>query len=163
MLGNAIGPVQPLDVVIRNIARSRWIRQRNSGWRLGCLRQSGGRSQRSARRCDLSATSKFIFKFKRNIQSIRFACLFLALEESNSACSRTGWGPRHLIARQNGAIVGLVPCYLKSNSQGEYVFDHGWANAYESAGGRYYPKLLASRSVYAGYRSAASDLPRQRP
>lgn len=69
---------------------------------------------------------------------------FLALEESNSACSRTGWGPRHLIARQNGAIVGLVPCYLKSHSQGEYVFDHGWANAYESAGGRYYPKLLAS-------------------
>jgi predicted N-acyltransferase len=49
-----------------------------------------------------------------------------------------------LIARQNGAIVGLVPCYLKSHSQGEYVFDHGWANAYESAGGRYYPKLLAS-------------------
>lgn len=69
---------------------------------------------------------------------------FSALEASNSACSRTGWGPRHLIARQNGAIVGIVPCYLKSHSQGEYVFDHGWANAYESAGGRYYPKLLAS-------------------
>lgn len=49
-----------------------------------------------------------------------------------------------MIARQNGAIAGLVPCYLKSHSQGEYVFDHGWANAYESAGGRYYPKLLAS-------------------
>ncbi|MCB1394032.1 GNAT family N-acetyltransferase [Nitrobacter sp.] len=69
---------------------------------------------------------------------------FLALEASNSACSRTGWGPRHLIARQNGVIVGIVPCYLKSHSHGEYVFDHGWANAYESAGGRYYPKLLAS-------------------
>ncbi|WP_347262883.1 GNAT family N-acetyltransferase [Nitrobacter sp.] len=69
---------------------------------------------------------------------------FMAVETSNSACARTGWGPRHLIARQNGAIVGIVPCYLKSHSQGEYVFDHGWANAYESAGGRYYPKLLAS-------------------
>jgi predicted N-acyltransferase len=49
-----------------------------------------------------------------------------------------------LIARLDGAVVGVVPCYLKSHSQGEYVFDHGWANAYESAGGRYYPKLLAS-------------------
>lgn len=69
---------------------------------------------------------------------------FIALESSNSACSRTGWGPRHLIARQDGSIVGIVPCYLKSHSQGEYVFDHGWANAYDSAGGRYYPKLLVS-------------------
>jgi predicted N-acyltransferase len=69
---------------------------------------------------------------------------FTALEASNSACSRTGWKPRHLIARLDGAVVGVVPCYLKSHSQGEYVFDHGWANAYESAGGRYYPKLLAS-------------------
>jgi predicted N-acyltransferase len=69
---------------------------------------------------------------------------FSALERSNSACARTGWGPRHLIARRNGAIVGLVPCYLKSHSQGEYVFDRGWADAYERAGGRYYPKLQAS-------------------
>jgi uncharacterized protein len=49
-----------------------------------------------------------------------------------------------LIARLDEAVVGIVPCYLKSHSQGEYVFDHGWAQAYESAGGRYYPKLLAS-------------------
>ncbi|MEH6950285.1 GNAT family N-acetyltransferase [Nitrobacter sp. NHB1] len=69
---------------------------------------------------------------------------FTALEASNSACPRTGWRPRHLIARLDGAVVGIVPCYLKSHSQGEYVFDHGWAQAYEGAGGRYYPKLLAS-------------------
>ncbi|MDB5619216.1 peptidogalycan biosysnthesis protein, partial [Tardiphaga sp.] len=69
---------------------------------------------------------------------------FLALEKSNSACARTGWGPRHLIARRGGAIVGVVPCYLKSHSQGEYVFDRGWADAYERAGGRYYPKLQVS-------------------
>src|SRR5258705_1670606 len=69
---------------------------------------------------------------------------FSALEESGSACARTGWGPRHLIARLDGAIVGVVPCYLKSHSQGEYVFDRGWADAYERAGGRYYPKLQAS-------------------
>src|SRR3978361_761600 len=69
---------------------------------------------------------------------------FSALEESGSACARTGWGPRHLIARLGGAIAGIVPCYLKSHSQGEYVFDRGWADAYERAGGHYYPKLQAS-------------------
>ncbi len=69
---------------------------------------------------------------------------FSALEESGSACARTGWGPRHLIARLDGAIAGIVPCYLKSHSQGEYVFDRGWADAYERAGGHYYPKLQAS-------------------
>jgi predicted N-acyltransferase len=69
---------------------------------------------------------------------------FSALETSGSACARTGWGPRHLLARLDGAIAGIVPCYLKSHSQGEYVFDRGWADAYERAGGRYYPKLQAS-------------------
>ena len=69
---------------------------------------------------------------------------FSALENSGSAVARTGWAARHLIARENGAIAGLVPCYLKNHSQGEYVFDRGWADAYERAGGRYYPKLQAS-------------------
>ena len=69
---------------------------------------------------------------------------FSALEASGSACARTGWGPRHLVARLDGVIAGIVPCYLKSHSQGEYVFDRGWADAYERAGGRYYPKLQAS-------------------
>jgi uncharacterized protein len=69
---------------------------------------------------------------------------FAALEASGSACARTGWGPRHLLARVDGEIAGIVPCYLKSHSQGEYVFDRGWADAYERAGGRYYPKLQAS-------------------
>src|SRR5213079_1278616 len=69
---------------------------------------------------------------------------FAAAEASGSACARTGWGPRHLLARRDGAIAGIVPCYLKSHSQGEYVFDRGWADAYERAGGRYYPKLQVS-------------------
>src|SRR6266480_3822288 len=69
---------------------------------------------------------------------------FAAAEASGSACARTGWGPRHLVARLDGKIAGIVPCYLKSHSQGEYVFDRGWADAYERAGGRYYPKLQAS-------------------
>jgi predicted N-acyltransferase len=69
---------------------------------------------------------------------------FSALESSSSACARAGWGPRHLLAKVDGRIAGIVPCYLKSHSQGEYVFDRGWADAYERAGGRYYPKLQAS-------------------
>jgi uncharacterized protein len=69
---------------------------------------------------------------------------FSAIEGSGSAIPRTGWGPRHLLARLDGEIAGIVPCYLKSHSQGEYVFDRGWADAYERAGGRYYPKLQVS-------------------
>ncbi|MBN9582681.1 MAG: N-acetyltransferase [Afipia sp.] len=69
---------------------------------------------------------------------------FTALEASGSAAPRTGWAPRHLVARSGGKVTGIVPCYLKNHSQGEYVFDHGWADAYERAGGSYYPKLQAS-------------------
>jgi predicted N-acyltransferase len=67
------------------------------------------------------------------------------LEASGSAAARTGWQPQHLLAETtDGAILGVVPCYLKSHSQGEYVFDRGWAEAYERAGGEYYPKLQVS-------------------
>ncbi|MFC5325190.1 GNAT family N-acetyltransferase [Bradyrhizobium oligotrophicum] len=69
---------------------------------------------------------------------------FAALEASGSATMRTGWAPRHLVAKIGDEVLGVVPCYLKSHSQGEYVFDRGWADAYERAGGRYYPKLQAS-------------------
>ncbi|MGV3632779.1 MAG: GNAT family N-acetyltransferase [Pseudorhodoplanes sp.] len=68
-----------------------------------------------------------------------------ALEQSGSATPRTGWAPQHLIAETtDGDILGAVPCYLKSHSRGEYVFDQGWADAYERAGGSYYPKLQVS-------------------
>ena len=65
-----------------------------------------------------------------------------ALEQSHSVGGRTGWQPRHLVAEQaDGTVLGTAPCYVKSHSQGEYVFDHGWAEAFEHAGGDYYPKL----------------------
>src|SRR5215813_10721306 len=68
-----------------------------------------------------------------------------ALETSKSATARTGWQPQHLVAETaDGDIVGVAPCYLKSHSRGEYVFDRGWAEAYEHAGGSYYPKLQVS-------------------
>ena len=68
-----------------------------------------------------------------------------SLEASGSATARTGWQPRHVLAETaDGSILGAVPCYLKSHSRGEYVFDRGWAEAYERAGGQYYPKLQLS-------------------
>ena len=59
-----------------------------------------------------------------------------------SVGGRTGWQPRHLLAEEaEGSLLGVAPCYVKSHSRGEYVFDHGWAEAFEHAGGDYYPKL----------------------
>lgn len=68
-----------------------------------------------------------------------------ALEESGAVCAETGWHPQHLLLLDNdGGAQGAMPCYLKSHSQGEYVFDHNWADAYERAGGDYYPKLQSA-------------------
>ena len=68
-----------------------------------------------------------------------------ALEESGCATRTTGWLGQHLrLEAADGRLLGAVPCYLKSHSQGEYVFDWGWADAFERAGGRYYPKLQVS-------------------
>src|SRR5215468_401159 len=65
-----------------------------------------------------------------------------SLEESGSVGARTGWQPRHLLAESAaGTLLGAAPCYVKSHSRGEYVFDHGWAEAFERAGGDYYPKI----------------------
>ncbi len=65
-----------------------------------------------------------------------------ALEESGCVGARTGWTPVHLSVKDScGAVAGVMPLYVKSHSQGEYVFDHGWARAYMQAGGDYYPKL----------------------
>ncbi len=67
------------------------------------------------------------------------------LEESGCVGARMGWAPTHLtIADEAGAPAAAMPLYVKSHSQGEYIFDHGWAEAYESAGGRYYPKLVSA-------------------
>lgn len=64
-----------------------------------------------------------------------------ALEASGSVGTGTGWQPQHLVARLAGQVIGVAPLYAKSHSQGEYIFDHNWAHAWERAGGRYYPKL----------------------
>lgn len=65
----------------------------------------------------------------------------LALEDSGSVGRGTGWQPQYLTAYLDGQLVACAPLYGKTHSQGEYIFDHNWAHALESAGGRYYPKL----------------------
>jgi hypothetical protein len=64
-----------------------------------------------------------------------------ALELSGSVGHGTGWDPRYLVATKADQIIGVAPLYVKSHSQGEYVFDHSWADALQRAGGQYYPKL----------------------
>ncbi len=67
-----------------------------------------------------------------------------ALEDAGCVGRRTGWLPRHLALQgADGSVVAVMPCYLKNHSRGEYVFDYGWAEAFERAGGDYYPKLLS--------------------
>jgi predicted N-acyltransferase len=68
----------------------------------------------------------------------------LALEESGSATARTGWQPFHLALEEGDRLLGVVPMYVKGHSQGEYVFDYSWADAWHRAGRDYYPKLQVS-------------------
>ena len=68
-----------------------------------------------------------------------------SMEDSGSATAKTGWLRHHLLLENAaGSLIGAVPAYLKNHSKGEYVFDHGWADAFERAGGHYYPKLQCS-------------------
>ncbi len=69
---------------------------------------------------------------------------FAAVEQSGSAAPHAGWQACHLVVERGDRVEGILPLYLKDHSQGEYVFDHGWADAFERAGGSYYPKLQAS-------------------
>ncbi len=68
-----------------------------------------------------------------------------ALEESGCCAAETGWLPHHIVVEDAASdLIAAMPLYLKNHSHGEYVFDHGWADAFERAGGHYYPKLQCS-------------------
>lgn len=67
-----------------------------------------------------------------------------ALEQSGCVTAKTGWAPHHLTVREGGRLIAAAPMYLKGHSQGEFVFDHTWAEAAERAGMTYYPKLLVA-------------------
>ena len=66
------------------------------------------------------------------------------MEDSGTACPESGWQPCHLLFRRDGQLRGLAPLFLKVHSEGEFVFDYGWASAYERAGGSYYPKFQSA-------------------
>ena len=68
----------------------------------------------------------------------------IALERSGCVGRRTAWQPAYLLAKQGTDLLGAVPLYIKHDSRGEFVFDWGWADAYERTGRHYYPKLVAS-------------------
>ena len=88
-----------------------------------------------------------------------------ALEQSGSVGRKAGWLPQHLVIEDGaGTILAAAPLYIKSHSQGEYVFDHGWAEAYDRAGGRYYPKLqvAAPFTPVPGPRLLIRNGPRER-
>lgn len=87
----------------------------------------------------------------------------MALEDSRCIGGRAGWSPAYLLVEDEaGELLATAPSFLKSHSQGEYVFDHGWADAYERAGGRYYPKLLVAApfTPATGPRLLVADSPR---
>ncbi|MCR4520796.1 MULTISPECIES: GNAT family N-acetyltransferase [Bosea] len=87
----------------------------------------------------------------------------MALEDSRCIGGRTGWSPAYLLVENDaGQLLAAAPSFLKSHSQGEYVFDHSWADAYERAGGRYYPKLqvAAPFTPATGPRLLVADSPR---
>jgi len=69
---------------------------------------------------------------------------FACLEDSGTACPDSGWQPCHLLFRRDGLLHGVAPLFLKVHSEGEFVFDYGWASAYERAGGSYYPKFQSA-------------------
>ena len=71
-------------------------------------------------------------------------CFLQALEDSGSATAKSGWQPFHIVLERDSAVLGVVPMYMKGHSQGEYVFDYAWADAWHRSGHDYYPKLQAS-------------------
>lgn len=134
---------------LQDIAPKTWDAVANPGWELG---PSGSLARRPA--CPPAEASDLTGLLNGNSQPFSEVSSFNpflshafldALEASGCATKDTGWLPRHLLLEDgSGRVSGAVPAYLKSHSQGEYVFDHGWADAFFRAGGDYYPKLQIS-------------------
>ena len=115
------------------------MKQIESKWQVSALSRISEISEKEWDDCACSNTATK--RVKDPFSTHRFLS---ALEFSGSATGGTGWDPLHLVASRNGEVAAVMPLYAKSHSQGEFVFDHSWANAFERAGGNYYPKLQSS-------------------
>ena len=128
--------------------------QRNRRRGVGCVRQSAGGFRRAPhrrpgawRKRHTAAAMRPPLQLISRIRTwhLTRSCrthFLSALETSKSVGGRTGWQPQHLLVQAaDGTLLAAAPCYLKSHSRGEYVFDAGWAEAFARAGGNYYPKL----------------------
>lgn len=93
---------------------------------------------------DLSAIAPSEWQPLAGGQPFTQHAFLLALQASACAVPATGWHGLHLLMRREGQLAGVMPLYLKTHSQGEYVFDHAWAHAFERHGLPYYPKLLCA-------------------
>ena len=153
---------------LSDIARKDWDRLANPGWRLGhggrleadlapalesdseregsTGKESGNKELAQPPESDCGAPDKAPQTSEELPFNPFISHDFLwSLEESGCALPETGWASCHLaLERADDSFAGVVPAYLKSHSQGEYVFDHGWADAFYRAGGEYYPKLQIS-------------------
>lgn len=125
---------------LSDIPRAQWDALANPGWQLGpggALSESPALESSSQAKESDSQETAFNPFISHDFLSI--------LEESGCVEARTGWLPQHLLLEgPNRAPVAALPCYLKTHSMGEYVFDHAWADAFHRAGGEYYPKLQCS-------------------
>lgn len=145
-LDNAPPPPATLRVVssVDEIPRQAWDACANPGW--SSARPLSADNPRPALAYDPFLSHDFLW----------------SLEQSGAASDETGWFGRHLILDDaDGAPIAIMPCYAKTHSMGEYVFDHGWADAYERDGGNYYPKLQASVpfTPVSGRRLLVADIP----
>ena len=142
---------------IAEIGRDAWDRLANPGWPNSRVAPPVSSSHRE------SSTYGYESEFGYNpFISYNFLS---SCEDSGCVCDAAGWHVSHLVVEDGrGGLIGVVPGYFKSHSMGEYVFDHAWADAYERAGGRYYPKLqIAVPFTPATGPRLLTDQPDKRP
>ncbi|MEC9471187.1 MAG: peptidogalycan biosysnthesis protein, partial [Pseudomonadota bacterium] len=132
---------------LKDVTASNWDQVANPGWQLsgrGLLKKDPKCEALAELSGALGGSSEFAGE-DIDFNPFLSHAFLEALEASGCATEATGWLPRHMVLEDSGGeVLGAVPAYLKSHSQGEYVFDHGWADAFYRAGGDYYPKLQIS-------------------
>ena len=132
---------------LKDVGADDWDSVANPGWRLGPAGQlaHAGSSSSCGSNPVAPVSPSDTAAAEDEFNPFLSHAFLAALEATGCADAESGWLPRHLVlSDESGAVYGAVPAYLKSHSQGEYVFDHGWADAFYRAGGDYYPKLQVS-------------------